>query len=243
MIYCIIDFPESPTNLRTINVSQNSVLIAWNPGFDSGYEQSFRIRYWKVISKEANVEPSPHYKYVVLNHTLNEVLITNLEPDTEYQFSISSFNKLGESLINRDFVSVRTLPPISKRKLETVFASADEQKLGYNNQMITEQMIELSAIVSVSALFLFTLSSVVICCYRKRRTAQVVQKKSDSQNSKDMSSTNSATEERPFTISASTTLESGCNFDTTLLEQHNNTDKCLFVAKRGNLLFNSFSNY
>lgn len=237
MIYCIIDFPESPTNLRTINVSRNSVLIAWNPGFDSGYEQSFRIRYWKASSKVVDPSPSPQYKYVIANNSLNELFITNLEPNTEYQLSISSRNKLGESLMSREFLSVKTLPNDSKTKSETVFASADEQRLGYNNKMITEQMIELTAIVSVLVLFLFALFSVVIRYYRKRRTAQVVQKNS---NSKDISSTDCATEERPFTISASTTLDSASHFDTTLLEQNQNIDnKCLYVEKRGNLLSNS----
>ncbi|CAG2123204.1 unnamed protein product, partial [Medioppia subpectinata] len=93
------NFPESPTDLRTTNVSRNSVVIAWNPGFDFGYEQSFRIRYRKVDPKAANVEPF-HFKYIIANNTLNNVLIANLEADTEYQFSISSRNKLGESLMS-----------------------------------------------------------------------------------------------------------------------------------------------
>jgi len=74
-------------------------------------------------------------------------------------------------------------------------------------------------------MFVFGLSSVLICCYRKRREEQVIQKKSDS---KDMSSANSASEDQLFTITASTTLDSSCAFDTTFL-QHPNNDKCLYV--------------
>ena len=246
MIYRIIDFPETPTNLRTINVSRNSVLIAWTPGLESGYEQTFRIRYWKVISKESDSQTVPQYKYVIVNNTLNEVLISNLESDTEYQLSISARNRLGESLMSRDTLTVKTLPDVSKRKLESVLASADEQKFGYNKQKITEEMIEISVITSILVFFLLCLTSIVICCVRRQRRAQVhqkaAQKARNSNNSKEIL-LNSTTEERPFTISGSTTLDSECTVDTTVLEQHHNTDKCLYVEKRGNLLSNFAPNY
>ncbi|CAG2166887.1 unnamed protein product [Oppiella nova] len=198
-----------------MNVSRNSVVIAWDPGFDFGYEQSFRIRYRKVGPKPANVEPA-QFKYIIVNNTSNAVLITNLDADTEYQLSISSRNRLGESLMSREFLNVKTLANVSKRKSETVLASADEQRLGYNNQLISEDIIELSVIVSALVI--------------KRKTRQIIQKKSDS---KDMSSANSAAEDPLFTISASTTLESSCRLDTTFLHQPSN-DKCLYSENRVN---------
>ena len=188
----------------------------------------------------------PQYKYVIVNNTLNEVLISNLESDTEYQLSISARNRLGESLMSRDTLTVKTLPDVSKRKLESVLASADEQKLGYNKQKITEEMIEISVITSILVFFLLCLTSIVICCVRRQRRAQVhqkaAQKARNSNNSKEIL-LNSTTEERPFTISGSTTLDSECTVDTTVLEQHHNTDKCLYVEKRGNLLSNFAPNY
>jgi len=81
-----------------------------------------------------------------VNNTSNNVLITDLEADSEYQLSISSRNRLGESLMSREFLNVKTLANVSKRKSETVLASADEQRLGYNNQLISEDIIELSVI-------------------------------------------------------------------------------------------------
>ncbi len=232
IFYYPIGFPESPTNLRTINVSRNSVLIAWDPGFDFGYEQRFRIRYWKSTSKQINVQPS-QYNYALVNSSLNRILISNLEPDSEYQFSISSRNKLGESLMSREFLTVKTLPNVSKRKLDTIYASADEQKLGYNNKLISDQVIELSVIISILVLVLFSMFSVVIC-YCKKRRAKVAQRRIKRENSKDISTANSG-EERPFLISASTTLES--NFETSLLQQHQqHSDKCLYVETKGNLL-------
>ncbi|CAG2119775.1 unnamed protein product, partial [Medioppia subpectinata] len=113
--------------------------------------------------------------------------------------------------MSREFLTVKTLANVSKRKSETVLASADEQRLGYNNQLISEDIIELSVIVSAL-----------------RRAEQVIQKKP---NSKDMSSANNALEDQLFTITASTTLDSSCDFDTTFLHNANN-DKCLYGENR-----------
>ncbi|XP_054169092.1 synaptogenesis protein syg-2-like [Oppia nitens] len=218
------DFPEPPTQLLATNTSHNSVVISWNPGFDFGYEQSFRIRYRKVDSKLSQ------YKYIIVNNTLNTVLIDNLDPNTEYQFGISSRNKLGESLMSREFLTVKTLPNlVPKRKLESVLASADEQRLGYNNQLISEDIVELSIIVSLLVMIVLTTTSIVICCYRRhnRVAAQVPQKTQN--RSKDMSSANGESEE-PFSISGSTTLDSSCHLETTF-----NNDKCLYVANGDSL--------
>lgn len=36
--------PDVPDYLRVLSLNQTSVTLGWAPGFDGGYEQSFKIR-------------------------------------------------------------------------------------------------------------------------------------------------------------------------------------------------------
>jgi hypothetical protein len=36
--------PDPPAWLRILNITYNSVHLSWTPGFDGGFQQSFKIR-------------------------------------------------------------------------------------------------------------------------------------------------------------------------------------------------------
>ena len=37
--------PDPPSYLKILNVTYNSVNLTWTPGFDGGFNQTFKIRY------------------------------------------------------------------------------------------------------------------------------------------------------------------------------------------------------
>ena len=46
--------PDPPLSLRVLNVSHEAVELSWNPGFDGGLPQAYRIRYRQVYSNQSN---------------------------------------------------------------------------------------------------------------------------------------------------------------------------------------------
>lgn len=41
--------PDVPASLNVLNVSHDSVVLSWKPGFDGGLSQAYRIRYRQVL--------------------------------------------------------------------------------------------------------------------------------------------------------------------------------------------------
>lgn len=82
--------PDMPLNLSVLNVTHDSVTVAWTPGFDGGMKPSYRVRY-----REASSE---HYKYQDSGNTQqNKMTITGLRMNTLYLFSVMAMNALGSS--------------------------------------------------------------------------------------------------------------------------------------------------
>lgn len=82
--------PDPPQDLRALSVTYKSVTLTWQGGFDGGFKQSYRIRMKK--------EGSEHYFTVdvkPVDATTFEV--TDLQPNSEYSFSVMSYNTKGES--------------------------------------------------------------------------------------------------------------------------------------------------
>ena len=46
--------PDPPAYLRILNITYNSVHLAWTPGFDGGFQQSFKIRYSNLSQTSNN---------------------------------------------------------------------------------------------------------------------------------------------------------------------------------------------
>ena len=82
--------PDPPQDLRVIGVTYKSVNLTWQPGFDGGFKQSYRIRMMKTGSE--------HYFTVdVRPDGATEFEVVDLQPSTEYNFAIMAHNEKGES--------------------------------------------------------------------------------------------------------------------------------------------------
>ena len=83
-------------------------MLSWVPGFDGGKPQYFRLRY--------RPKDSTYYQYHdVYQAGVYEQAISGLELDTEYYFSIMSYNDMGQSEYRGEFVPARTL---SKKRIK-----------------------------------------------------------------------------------------------------------------------------
>ena len=89
--------PDLPSELRVVNVTHQSVHLAWVPGFHGGMDQYFRIQYSRTdggmksgtgaVTKFDDVYPA----------NADDAVLSGLEPGVEYQLSIMAFNNIGES--------------------------------------------------------------------------------------------------------------------------------------------------
>ncbi|RWS31861.1 nephrin-like protein [Leptotrombidium deliense] len=225
----IAGVPDSPTWIRCVNYSHDWVLLEWKPGFDGGMEQSFRIRYRKVTHDES---PDTHFEYHYAAPGSNRAVIEHLEPDSEYHFTVSGRNKLGESLMSREFVKIKTkrFPPGNTR-INSVYASADEHRLGQNG-LISENTPFIIGCVVVSFVVFSSLSAfIVIYCQRRKRRETTVKKDAVVDATSDQS---------PFLISSNSTLQGICNCESsvpvvvvpeTREDEHQfQQNKCLYFA-------------
>lgn len=92
--------PDLPLSLNILNVTHDSVTIAWTPGFDGGMKASYRVRY-----REANSE---HYKYEDGLPNTHKLTITGLRMNTLYLFSAMASNQLGSSNYLPDLTKAQT---------------------------------------------------------------------------------------------------------------------------------------
>lgn len=97
----ITSVPDTPALLNVVNVTHDSVVLTWRPGFDGGMKASFRIRYRKVD------ENAYKYEDVVPSNT-TQYTVKGLEVNTQYVFSVMAMNKLGNSKYMPDLLSVKT---------------------------------------------------------------------------------------------------------------------------------------
>lgn len=92
--------PDTPITLNVLNITHDSVTIAWTPGFDGGMKASYRVRY-----REAN---SQHYKYEDGMPNSHKLTIMGLKANTIYLFSVMASNQLGNSNYLPDLTKAQT---------------------------------------------------------------------------------------------------------------------------------------
>ncbi|ODM93893.1 Nephrin [Orchesella cincta] len=108
----ITSAPEPPIGLHVVNFTHDSVTLTWIPGFDGGYEQSYKIRYIRVGSDNA--------RYVeVFPKNMTIFTVTQLALGTEYAFAVAAHNVIGESNYTTETVRQETS---SKDPVSQVFA-------------------------------------------------------------------------------------------------------------------------
>uniref|UniRef100_T1IZV2 Nephrin n=1 Tax=Strigamia maritima TaxID=126957 RepID=T1IZV2_STRMM len=164
--------PDVPLAIKVLNVSHNTVWLSWNPGFDGGLTQSFRIRYKDDVGKAFqywDVDPSDVTMYG----------IGNLMLATEYSFSIMAYNTLGESEYTSDVVKAKTLSELPPSEQKTTLPPYIYEKVGE---------IPRIAIISVSVLGMFlavlNVFLLVWCIQRQRKKRMEEAAESDQSSSK-----------------------------------------------------------
>ncbi|XP_067629154.1 nephrin isoform X1 [Eurosta solidaginis] len=92
--------PDMPLSLNVLNVTHDSVSLAWTPGFDGGLKASYRVRY-----REASRE---QYKYIDSLPNSHKLTITGLKANSMYLFSVMAYNDLGKSKYLPDLQRAQT---------------------------------------------------------------------------------------------------------------------------------------
>ncbi|RWS12166.1 nephrin-like protein [Dinothrombium tinctorium] len=194
--------PDSPYALRLVNISHDWVQLEWQPGFDGGLEQSFRIRYRRVTREEKAEEN--HFEYHYASPASNQAVIRGLQPDTEYHFTVTGRNKLGESLMSREFLKVKTQPlPSGSSRSNSVY---EEHRLG---QSVTENTpFLIGCIVVVLLLFASSSAFIIVYCHRRKHNEPTGNGKG--------AVADTVSDQSPFLISSNTALQSMCNCEPTL---------------------------
>lgn len=97
----ISDQPEQPSEFRVVNITKNTIGLAWKKNFDGGETQKFLIRY-----RKDTLDPS--YKYVETTDDASGIVLDSLEPATRYVINIQSLNKFGTEGFLREPLIVQT---------------------------------------------------------------------------------------------------------------------------------------
>ncbi|KFB47304.1 AGAP010742-PA-like protein [Anopheles sinensis] len=92
--------PDPPVSLNVLNVTHDSVTLAWTPGFDGGMKANYRIRYREVNSDRYWYEDSQPNSY--------KLTVGGLRMNTLYVFSIMASNGLGSSRYLPDVTRAHT---------------------------------------------------------------------------------------------------------------------------------------
>ncbi|XP_016101332.1 protein turtle homolog A [Sinocyclocheilus grahami] len=106
----------SPHAVSSVSVIPgiNQANISWVAGFDGGYAQKFTVWY-KQLSGERKEEKQEWLSFSDL-FTENSLLVTNLLPATEYQFSVVAQNKIGTGPFSEitTITTLDALPVVAK---------------------------------------------------------------------------------------------------------------------------------
>ncbi|XP_036669808.2 nephrin isoform X2 [Drosophila suzukii] len=92
--------PDPPLSLNILNVTHDTVTVAWIPGFDGGLKASYRVRY-RMVDRE-------QYKYIDGLPNSHKLTIGGLRMNTLYLFSVMSYNELGQSSYLPDLARAET---------------------------------------------------------------------------------------------------------------------------------------
>lgn len=94
--------PEPPNGLHIVNFTHDSVTLAWSPGFDGGYPQTFKVKWWRVGGfagvRTDEVFPGNSTVYTV----------SGLALGTEFGFNVAGKNELGEGNYTTEMVRQET---------------------------------------------------------------------------------------------------------------------------------------
>ncbi|XP_076372805.1 synaptogenesis protein syg-2-like [Tachypleus tridentatus] len=201
--------PKMPRKVSASNITHNSVMVSWEPGFDGGLPQTFNIK-WR--------ESGQKQRYKSKNTTFLKHLIRELRPETDYEIFIVAFNEVGISDRNEGELKVHTKPAPAVDSTKVVTNGIESKKA-----QISRVVWMACAICGAMVFVLIALT--VICCIRRhqrlRRCAEVVlQLQRISQNEEDYKPLDN-TDGHPFFLSGRTTQR--------IVEEHENSDNIQLV--------------
>ncbi|GAB0201151.1 protein turtle A [Grus japonensis] len=118
--------PHAVTNVSVLPLLL-AANISWEPGFDGGYFQRFSVWYTPLVKHP----PRAHHDWVSLSVPVGSqhLLVENLQPDMNYQFSVLAQNKLGSGPFSQIVTSaprgfpVTTVPPEPPAMTMRIFLS------------------------------------------------------------------------------------------------------------------------
>ncbi|XP_017027880.1 nephrin isoform X1 [Drosophila kikkawai] len=149
--------PDPPLTLNILNVTHDTVTVAWTPGFDGGLKASYRVRY-RMVDRE-------QYKYIDGLPNSHKLTIGGLRMNTLYLFSVMSWNELGSSSYLPDLARAETkeAPPPSHpaSSLGGGPPTTSQTPLGGTSGML---LVGVGAGIVVVLLNVF----VIGCCLHKR---------------------------------------------------------------------------
>ncbi|XP_017066091.1 nephrin isoform X3 [Drosophila eugracilis] len=149
--------PDPPLSLNILNVTHDTVTVAWTPGFDGGLKASYRVRY-RMVDRE-------QYKYIDGLPNSHKLTIGGLRMNTLYLFSVMSWNELGQSAYLPDLARAETkeAPPPSHpaSSLGGGPPTTSQTPLGGTSGML---LVGVGAGIVVVLLNVF----VIGCCLHKR---------------------------------------------------------------------------
>ncbi|VDP65193.1 unnamed protein product [Echinostoma caproni] len=99
--------PEDIANFQVVNITWNAVMLTWKTGFDGGLEQTVIMERLKVIQtdmKDYSLGEPPAFekqRFLITNiprlPASHRCWLSNLEPNTYYQFLLYAENELGRN--------------------------------------------------------------------------------------------------------------------------------------------------
>ncbi|XP_076457833.1 nephrin-like [Babylonia areolata] len=157
--------PDPPYDLQFVNATHDSITIQWNPGFNGGLNQSFRVRYKPRLARG--------YIYVDVTTPVTPLFtMTGLQLGTEYQITVLAFNSLGESDFQSQGLVARTASTITPTDISTSELQGSD-----------DVPVLIILVVCIVGVFLLTLNIGLILFFVRRRKKRL-------ENSTDRSHTN-----------------------------------------------------
>lgn len=147
--------PEAPSNLQVVSFSYDSVTLNWTTGFDGGLPQTFQVRF--------NQKGGKQYQYVdVVPSDATTFKVTNLNPKSEYEFTVRGRNQQGEGPYYLGIVTAKT----TIKPTEPPVTASDRLLVG-NIPLYMVLLFSFLCILSCVFINIF-----LCCCLVKRRESK-----------------------------------------------------------------------
>uniref|UniRef100_A0A0N5C919 Nephrin n=1 Tax=Strongyloides papillosus TaxID=174720 RepID=A0A0N5C919_STREA len=151
-----LTFPDTPSDVNLIDVTNNTLSIGWLPGFDGGSPQHFEVRYQSIATKES----------YTLNTSSTSINLTNLYPLQSYQFQVRSHNRHGG-------VSDYTIPKI----FHTISIDGSINEIKPYTFSIAEVPKWIIITIILAVIFCLFINLILICRHKRNDAKKKIEEK------------------------------------------------------------------